>query len=144
MPRISKSSENKLKLIREVYPACTLRDILEFSEGTPILDMKMGDIFPLQQPTAPTKSAPRSKMRSSVKKEDLMVLDSGRRAKSWETWPDEMKEEIEVILESNDAGNHSISMEDYRGRMRTHWELDVSSSTLRGYIKTLGRRGWTK
>lgn len=62
----------------------------------------------------------------------------------WDTWPDEVKEEIAKVLEMNDSGRSApIPQTKMLDRMMNVYEIECAPSTLTRYCKSvLGRSGW--
>lgn len=110
--------ENRLRALREISGSCTLREAYQIAKGTTLLDLPIVELLPVAAKPKPSKA--------------------------WETWPSDLLEEISAVLSENDSGFRSITLEDYLGRVKSVWSLEIPPSTFRGYMKVLGRKGWTK
>ena len=78
---------------------------------------------------------------------DAWAEDAKKKPQSahiWDSWPDEMKEEIAKVLEMNDSGRSApIPQTKMLERMLGAYQIECAPSTLTRYCKSvLGRAGW--
>jgi len=65
--------------------------------------------------------------------------------KTYESWPEEVKNEISMMLAANDAGTHHIRLRDATERFEAIYDFKVNEETLRRYAKNyLGRKSWSE
>lgn len=107
--------QEKIRILRDIGKDQNLRDLIEVAKELDLMDIPVKDLYP--RPETQTRS--------------------------WELWPEELKKEIDVVIQSIDSGR-MVTMKSYLNRIREHWGVVVSRKTLVRYLQSRGRRGWTK